>query len=331
MKMTISIVMATYNGEKYLKDQLDSLARQTVAPHELIVSDDDSSDGTDAIVQEFARSAPFPVRVFKNSRRLGFQENFLQAASLATGEWVAFCDQDDVWHADKLRLCSSFTVDPAVTLIVHQARLIDANGEFIRRHDQTISETCVRAPLHYNPWRIFAGFSMVFRRSVLDVIPSGMRFRDRRKLGVAHDRWVFFLAHTLGRTVEVAEPLVSYRQHASNVSGVKRGSIEFGPARAIREILHHFAVETGGMLSLTGMIPGWAEETFPSFDRRKAEEFYASEAAHFQGREAIYAATRAQALSVCLGMLWSGRYRNVHNDRLRWRSVLKDLFYIVAR
>src|SRR5581483_5816839 len=100
--MRISIAMATYNGGQFIREQLDSLSRQTFLPCELVVCDDGSTDHTLAIVETFAASAPFAVRIHRNKKRLGFGPNFLKAASLCDGEVIAFSDQDDVWLETKL-------------------------------------------------------------------------------------------------------------------------------------------------------------------------------------------------------------------------------------
>ncbi len=93
--------MATYNGAKYLEEQLASFVVQSQLP--LVVCDDGSADATLEILHRFAHSAPFPVRIVCNDERLGYGDNFLKAASLCEGDWIAFSDQDDVWLPDKLR------------------------------------------------------------------------------------------------------------------------------------------------------------------------------------------------------------------------------------
>ena len=100
--MNISVALATYNGARHLREQLDSLARQTLRPGELVVRDDGSTDDTLAIVEDFARTAPFPVRAQRNAVNLGWGPNFLSAALACRGEVVAFCDQDDLWQPAKL-------------------------------------------------------------------------------------------------------------------------------------------------------------------------------------------------------------------------------------
>ena len=99
----ISVAMCTFNGEKFLEAQLDSVAQQTLKPIELVVCDDGSSDDTQAIVVRFAQSAPFAVRYISNPSRLGYRLNFMNAARQCTSDLIAFCDQDDIWCADKLK------------------------------------------------------------------------------------------------------------------------------------------------------------------------------------------------------------------------------------
>ena len=103
---TISVAMCTYNGEKYLREQLESIALQTRLPAELVICDDRSTDSTSEIIRNFADSAPFPVRFNLNPVNLGgatkgITKNFEQASRLCTGDLIAFCDQDDVWLPKK--------------------------------------------------------------------------------------------------------------------------------------------------------------------------------------------------------------------------------------
>src|SRR5688572_16778447 len=104
---SISIAMATYNGATFLRQQLDSIAAQTVPPIEIHIGDDGSTDNTESIVAAFATRAPFPVRFFRNDNRLGYGANFIRTAQRCAGEWIAFCDQDDVWSPGKLAWAES--------------------------------------------------------------------------------------------------------------------------------------------------------------------------------------------------------------------------------
>src|SRR6476660_7280126 len=101
-KSTISVAMCTFNGGKYLTAQLHSLLKQEILPQELVVGDDGSTDNTIDLLNKFSNIAPFPVYITQNTRTLGWQNNFLSTASRCSGDWVAFCDQDDIWLPNKL-------------------------------------------------------------------------------------------------------------------------------------------------------------------------------------------------------------------------------------
>ena len=111
--------MTTFNGARYLGEQLNSLSCQTVKPLELVVCDDGSTDETVAILQSFSALAPFTVRMFQNAERLGYKQNFIKAASLCTGSLIAFCDQDDIWNDDKLYVVSKYFSQSDDLLVAH--------------------------------------------------------------------------------------------------------------------------------------------------------------------------------------------------------------------
>ncbi|MBR3733340.1 MAG: glycosyltransferase, partial [Bacteroidaceae bacterium] len=118
--LRISVVMCTYNGERYLREQMDSILRQTYPVEEIVVQDDGSTDGTMQILEEYAQHNPL-VKVFSNdSGQHGINANFFSAMRRAKGDYIAISDQDDIWELDKLRLqaeaigdkilCSGFSV-----------------------------------------------------------------------------------------------------------------------------------------------------------------------------------------------------------------------------
>jgi len=125
-KHNISIVMTTYNGERFLKEQLDSFLWQTRLPDELVVCDDGSTDRTLDILENFARTAPFPVKIFRNPQRLGFSKNFEKASLMCSGDLVAFSDQDDIWLPEKLEVVENiFRTDDEIGLLIHNLELVD--------------------------------------------------------------------------------------------------------------------------------------------------------------------------------------------------------------
>ena len=159
----ISIAMATYNGEQFLDEQLRSLNEQVKPPREMVVCDDQSTDRTRDLLTRFARKASFPVKLFTNDRRLGWRENFLQAAKLCSSEYIAFCDQDDIWLKEKLAVVESYLRRNQCMLLQHGFRLIDDWGNVITEElDWEYLE------LHEVPWRFSYGLTQVFHRSLLE-------------------------------------------------------------------------------------------------------------------------------------------------------------------
>jgi glycosyltransferase involved in cell wall biosynthesis len=130
----ISVAMCTYNGEKYLREQLESIAAQSRLPTELVICDDRSTDSTTEIIRVFANSAPFQVRLHLNPVNLGrsakgITKNFEQASRLCTGDLVAFCDQDDVWLPQKLaRMAQAMEEQPQRGGVFVDAQLVNDQG-----------------------------------------------------------------------------------------------------------------------------------------------------------------------------------------------------------
>jgi glycosyltransferase involved in cell wall biosynthesis len=228
-QIRISIAMTTYNGERFIREQLDSLARQSYLPCELIVSDDGSTDRTLEIVEDFAKTAPFIVRVYRNEQNLGYANNFLKAASLCEGEWIAFCDQDDVWLEKKLEIVSGyFQLSPDIYLITHSAVLVDEKLVPLERIFPRHVTTKVVERLEGRFWYTLYGFTAVFRREVIAAIPWQKRptdFTDIENKGMqSHDLWVYFLCSCLGKVVLLSDELALYRRHSAALTGYYCGT-----------------------------------------------------------------------------------------------------------
>lgn len=212
---SISIAMATYNGGLFIADQLKSLSAQAHLPSELVVCDDLSCDDTHDIVERYARSAPFPVRSYRNDTRLGYGANFMKAASLCNSDVIAFCDQDDVWRPDKLaKIADAFLADRCIAAY-HDLTIVDKDNKIITwRHKSP-------APGDIDPWSVMPGLSLAFRRTILNHGLWGDSVNHRRPdERMAHDQWICFVAQSIGGLTRLADPLVRYRQHDNNAFGI---------------------------------------------------------------------------------------------------------------
>ena len=206
---SVSIAMATYNGAKYLQEQLDSFATQTRLPDELIVCDDGSEDETIAIVEEFSQRAPFAVRLIKNPKNLGFIKNFEKALSLCTGDLIFFSDQDDVWFPEKVQYIErTFQEEDGRLLVIHDGQLVD---ERLHWYGAT-NLGQVRAGFGDDGHYITGALSIMHK----DLKPYILPFPD--DLTVGHDVWIHLIAKFLGTRLVIEKPLQLIRRHSSNTS-----------------------------------------------------------------------------------------------------------------
>lgn len=219
--MHISVAMATYNGERYLEEQLRSIAAQHLLPAELVVSDDGSTDTTLEILSAFARHAPFPIRILPRHDRLGFADNFLHAAAACSSDLVAFSDQDDVWLPHKLATAHGRLTADGSLLAMHRLTLVDDDLVPYGIHDQGIERDMCFAPLALDPYITGWGNTMLFHRDLALLIPRTERPRQpEAQRPLSHDTWIYVLAAALGRVSHIHEPLILYRQHEANIYGV---------------------------------------------------------------------------------------------------------------
>jgi glycosyltransferase involved in cell wall biosynthesis len=217
---TISVAMTTCNGETFLGEQLRSIAAQERLPDELVVADDLSTDRTWEILDDFARTAPFSVRLHRNEPRLGWRRNFMSVLARCESDLIALCDQDDVWDPAKLAISERTMNESDALLFFHDAWLIDGAGQ--RTGAANIFSLRERNPplsvySFYSPY----GFSMVCHRSLLtlsDLWDQSTDSNDRRERA-PHDQWLFFLATVLGTVRFSQERLTGYRQHVGNAVG----------------------------------------------------------------------------------------------------------------
>ena len=131
----ISIAMATYNGEKFICEQLDSIMAQTITDWELIVCDDVSTDSTIAILEEYAKKDG-RILIHKNKVNLGFKRNFEKAISLCSGDYIALCDQDDIWYPKHLEIL--YNQIGNYSLSIGNSDIVDTNNVFLNK---TMSDT----------------------------------------------------------------------------------------------------------------------------------------------------------------------------------------------
>ena len=227
--MKVSVAMTTYNGEKYLRRQLDSLLLQQRPIDELVVCDDCSADGTWDLLQEYRSSHPaFPMFLHRNPENLGYRKNFRQALELCSGDIFFFCDQDDIWNPEKIRdMCSVLEEKPEIQVLASSFTLIDSNDAPIavrkirgwsnnNLYSAEVAEgALVRIPLEKLVFHnLCQGCAQAFRE------PLRRQFLDHFTENMHHDWQLNVLAASQGGLWFLNRPLFRYRIHAENTLGL---------------------------------------------------------------------------------------------------------------
>ncbi len=224
----VSIALCTYNGANYLRQQLDSLVAQTYSNLEIVVVDDRSSDKTVALLREYTdRYINLTISVHVNEINLGYIRNFEKVISLCSGDYIALCDQDDIWDSEKVRIMMDNIGDNM--LIYHDSEFIDDEGISLNKRISDI-RNCYSGddPRVFLFENCVSGHAMLFRREL-------MNYADSFKPEIVHDWWLAYAATNMGSVFFLDHVLVQYRQHRSTSTDIlrqkkhlfkKEGSIE---------------------------------------------------------------------------------------------------------
>ena len=216
----ISIAMTTYNGDKYLREQIDSILVQTIQDFELIVCDDCSTDSTVEILEEYQQNDK-RIKVYRNDSNLGFKKNFEKAISLCNGEYIALSDQDDIWMPNHLEILKKAIKDNV--LVCGNAELVDKKGESLgttfweqEAFDSVPSSNLGKAMSILLFRGSYQGAAMMIKRNIVKTalpIPEKYTF---------HDSWLALVACFSGGIACVDIPILKYRRIEESVTGMRK-------------------------------------------------------------------------------------------------------------
>ena len=327
--LRISIAMATFNGGRFIQDQLESIAHQSMVPYELVITDDGSTDDTLSIIAEFSRSAPFPVHLHCNETRLGYADNFIKAASLCRGDLIAFSDQDDIWLRNKLAHCAEYFKNDDVMLAVHSAKVVDEALKPVGWLFPRIYRDAVRQPLCKGPGSGLSGFAMMFRAN-MPLIFNRVRPWGAQDgiVPMIHDQWVTFLALIFGKTVYIQEPLALYRRHANTATNPTQSLLA-------ASILGSFTTTSENYRDVAKLNGHWADYLERESVNLKGKERDLAKRAvvHYRWiseillqRSKLYQTDKGmlQKMYVFLNLLAKSGYCAKKNGGLGVRSLIKD-------
>jgi glycosyltransferase involved in cell wall biosynthesis len=227
----IEILLATYNGEKYLAAQLDSIIRQTHRDWRLLIHDDGSRDGTVSIIKAYQRADPERIVLVEDDvTSVGAKKNFAHLLGFAEADYVMFCDQDDIWLADKVaRTLDAMLMQEALsgrstsTGVFSDLTVVDDSGE-------TVAESGW-SRLRVGPWLAGSARRLAVRNCVVGCTMMINRAAMTASMpipaeAVMHDWWIGLrILKSGGHLVTLREPTVRYRQHGGNTIGAQKFSV----------------------------------------------------------------------------------------------------------
>ena len=320
---TITIALCTYQGAQYLSQQLHSLLAQQRLPNEIVVFDDASKDDTWELLRSFASNAAtlnVHVVLHRNPTNIGYVANFTQALLATRGDLIFLCDQDDVWHADKISsFADEFERRPDLLMLHSDADLVDKEGLSLNctlfgalkvSHEELNAVHRGEAFKVLLKNNIVTGATMAVRRSV---IANGFAVPN----GWIHDEWLAVVAATQGCVDCLETATIDYRQHGNNQVGARpRGFIER---------------VTGGSVSRADFMARMLARTQSLMDQAASGQLALSAPElHLLSQRLRHAQLRANLppttmsrITAVLGEYQSGRYGEFGNGL---RSMLSDLF-----
>lgn len=203
----ISVCLATFNGARYIKEQIATILPQLSAGDEVIVSDDGSTDNTLDIISSFNDAR---IHIYHNEVKHGIVGNFENALNKTQGDYIYLADQDDIWESDKISSCQE-VLEKGISLVMHDCCIINKDGE-ITAESYFVTRKCKKGFWNNLYRNSYHGCCMAFNRTLLQKalpFPHGV---------VIHDWWIALCGERWGTSAFIPKKLLKYRIHDTNAT-----------------------------------------------------------------------------------------------------------------
>jgi len=219
--MSYEVILATYNGERYVREQVESILAQSVKPSRIIIRDDGSTDDTLTVLQALKAESQIDIDIIHDGLNLGYIKNFEKLTEYVTADFVFFSDQDDIWVENKAEtLLAVFSNQSHANVVFSDAWLINNTMERLGTLWQHVNFTPANGDIRLDKIlinNVVTGATMAVRKGFLDTV---MPFPAK----IPHDYWLASNACALGSLVPVEDKLILYRQHENNQIGAKKST-----------------------------------------------------------------------------------------------------------
>lgn len=272
---TVLILLATYNGEKYIKEMIDSIIAQDYTDWRLVISDDGSTDSSADILEEYAKKLPEKITHYHSGQKFGNAQNHFMhlLENHRDAPYIMFCDQDDIWHSDKVRKTlekMKEIEEPGTPCLVH-TDLAVVDGELNKISDSF----CRHSKLDGNRLKlnqllvqnVVTGCTMMINNSLAELACE----KPLPKEALMHDGWIALICSVFGKSAFLDEATIDYRQHGNNSVGAKNVTslpylIERFKSKAMKNSLKNAAIQAKAFLDCFG-------DRIPSEKRVIVEDF----------------------------------------------------------
>lgn len=308
-KALVSIALCTYNGEEFLREQLESIVNQTYSPIELIIVDDCSSDNTYEILVEFAANHTF-IKLFQNLENIGYIKNFEKALNLCSGDFIALSDQDDIW--DRTKIEKQVNKIGSNLLIYHDSEFIDQLGQSLNKRMSDIMNLYRgNEPEAFLFFNCISGHSVLMKKQLRDEL---LPFPD----AYFHDWWMGYVATNLGSVDFMEECLVKYRQHQkadTNILKRKRENTTRNPVSALVKYEQKILWMRSCLNYPKNKNPAFIQKLYSAFMNNQ-KEFISFGLAKliYENRKILFSINKKNAfskLNFTLKELWGGKFRRL--------------------
>ncbi|MCI1921425.1 MAG: glycosyltransferase family 2 protein [Liquorilactobacillus nagelii] len=240
----ISVVVATYNGEKFILKQLDSILNQTLKPDEVIIRDDCSTDNTCKIIKNFINNNELDNWFFEiNSCNEGYKKNFKKLLSLARGDFIFLSDQDDEWLDNKIeKMISIFKDNSEILALNGGVSLIDGESQEIKID---LGKNMYNANFYFSLKDIHFLNKIALSDLIINNVTPGCAMVIKKKLRdefeksydgkLPHDWYLNMIAAKKNGCYYLNEPVMNYRIHSSNAIGLSSSAV-----KGFRKKLNYF-------------------------------------------------------------------------------------------
>jgi len=236
MKEKVDVLLATYNGEKYIKEQIESILNQTYQNIQIIISDDCSKDGTREILKEYETIDK--IKVFYQEKNLGYVKNFEFLLNQVENDLYMLADQDDVWKKEKIEKTVQKLKEENLDLVFGDLEVVDKNLNTICDSYNRYMHLNRKIEKYSRDYRLqylyncMTGCTILSKKKYLDKIlplPTNSKY-------VIHDYWIGLIVSLNGKVGYLKEPYILYRQHGNNPVGIVKASHKLSKLEQVREL-----------------------------------------------------------------------------------------------